>query len=179
MPRLQHPQIRWSKSWPTDVTAPISAFTCTHERGSKPCKKTFSRQCDLRQHEKNHIRPSHCLKCTSRFPSPKDLERHENTVHNTTLKYFCPYAGCQESIHLESEYWSTWGFGRKDHWLKHLRTEHSTSKDEVKAVQKAGIPIARLEEGTWIAVRPKPVTVGDGMAESSEGDVELAKGASL
>ncbi|KAH6712031.1 hypothetical protein BKA61DRAFT_78302 [Leptodontidium sp. MPI-SDFR-AT-0119] len=163
MTRLQQTQTRWSKSFPTVVTTPISAYTCSYERGLKSCKKQFSRQCDLRQHQKNHIRPSHCPKCAARFPSPKDLERHDNTVHNNTLKYFCPYEWCRDSIKLELEGWFVWGFRRKDHWLKHLRDEHSTSKDEVKALQKAGIPMARLEEGVWVDVLPKATGVGPGV----------------
>ncbi|KAH7416849.1 hypothetical protein BKA64DRAFT_656375 [Cadophora sp. MPI-SDFR-AT-0126] len=178
MSRIQQRQIRWAKSWPTEVDSPIFEYTCSYERGLKVCKKKFPRQCDLRQHQKYHIRPSHCTKCPRRFASPKDLERHDTTIHNNTLKYFCPYAWCRDSIKLELEDWYVMGFRRKDHWLKHLSTEHSASKGEVKFVQKVGIPLGKLEGGTWIAVIPKPSTADGGLAGPSNGDVELVKGAS-
>ena len=48
MAGLQCTSIRWSKSFPTVVSFPISQYTCSYERGQKSCRKTFSRQCDLR-----------------------------------------------------------------------------------------------------------------------------------
>ncbi|KAL2064040.1 hypothetical protein VTL71DRAFT_4534 [Oculimacula yallundae] len=149
----QTSKTRWSKSFPTLVTTSMLAYTCSFERDSKPCMKKFSRQCDLRQHQKNHTRPFHCPSCASRFPSPKDLDRHENAVHNKTLRYCCPY-NCQYSFLSEIGRDLVTGFPRKDSWLKHLRERHSTSKDEVKAFQKAGIPIARNEGDGWVLVVP-------------------------
>ncbi|KAH8590041.1 hypothetical protein B0O99DRAFT_635499 [Bisporella sp. PMI_857] len=160
MSKLQQTQVRWSKSFPTLISTPIAAYTCSYERGLKSCKKTFSRQCDFRQHQKNHTRPAHCPKCAARFPSLKDLERHDNTVHNNTLKYFCPHTWCRASIKLERNFWFWWGFRRKDHWLKHMRDEHNTKKDEVKQLQELGIPMARLNEGIWVPDLPKSAGIG-------------------
>lgn len=55
------------------------AFICYHEG----CEEVFDRQCDLSQHERNHLvyeqRPYGCEICNKRFLFPKDLRRHEKT----------------------------------------------------------------------------------------------------
>jgi hypothetical protein len=53
MARLQHTATRWSKSFPTLVSSQLLLYTCSYERGLKSCKKTFSRQCDLRSVSKS------------------------------------------------------------------------------------------------------------------------------
>ncbi|KAE9367878.1 hypothetical protein N431DRAFT_73956 [Stipitochalara longipes BDJ] len=103
MTRLQHTTTRWAKSFPTVVSVPISQYTCHHERGPKIYKKTFSRHCDLRRHQRNHFRPSKFTQCNKGFPSPKDLERHDNSVHNNTVKYFCPHDYCRDALKPEME----------------------------------------------------------------------------
>jgi hypothetical protein len=45
---LQHTTTRWAKSFPTVVSVPLSQYTCSYEHDQKICKKTFTRQCDLR-----------------------------------------------------------------------------------------------------------------------------------
>jgi hypothetical protein len=174
MTKLQHTTIRWSKSFPTVVSVPLSQYTCHYERGPNICKKTFTRQCDLRfvlplpypiplylrtlsRHQKNHTKPSQCPQCSKRFPSPKDLDRHNNSVHNNTIKYFCPYDYCRDALKPEMEDWVQWGFRRKDHWLKHLRAEHSAGRKEVKYLQEKGIPMIVLKEGVWSLVLGKGV----------------------
>jgi hypothetical protein len=174
MPRLQHTTTRWAKSFPTVVSVPISQYTCHYERGPKICKKIFSRHCDLRsvlvsaqntkfktytilfrrRHQKNHFRPSKCTHCKKGFPSPKDLERHNNSVHDNTVKYFCPHDYCRDALKPDMEGWLQWGFRRKDHWLKHLRAEHQAGQEEVKALKKE-IPTAVLKDGVWSAVLGK------------------------
>jgi hypothetical protein len=188
MTRLQHTTTRWSKSFPTVVSVPLLQYTCHYERGLKACKKTFTRQCDLRsvlptpssfplylpfssRHQKNHSRPSKCTQCSKRFPSPKDLDRHNNSVHNNTIKYFCPHDYCRDALKPEMEDWVQWGFRRKDHWLKHLRTEHQAGREEVMGFQENGIPMAVLKEGVWSLVLGRKLegVVCDGM-ESGKKD---------
>jgi len=53
--------------------------------------------------------------------------------------------------------WAQWGFRRKDHWLKHLRAEHSAGRKEVKDFQEKGIPMAVLKDGVWSLVLGKGV----------------------
>jgi hypothetical protein len=48
MTELQQTTTRWSKSFPTVVSVPLSQYTCHYERGPNICKKTFTRECDLR-----------------------------------------------------------------------------------------------------------------------------------
>ena len=40
--------IRWARSFPTEISIPVSLYSCSYMRGPVACKKTFSRLCDLR-----------------------------------------------------------------------------------------------------------------------------------
>jgi len=156
MDRLQQTQTQWAKSFPAIVAASsVASYTCTYDRGKRPCKKVFTRQCDLRRHQKNHTKPSKCPKCSKGFPSPKDLERHDSCVHNNTIKYFCPHDWCRDSIKPASDDWFNWGFRRKDHWQKHMRQEHSTATEAMQTLLKKGIPMAMLIDGQWVPVYSK------------------------
>ncbi|CZR52424.1 uncharacterized protein PAC_02301 [Phialocephala subalpina] len=154
--------VHWAKSFPTEQNPQMFSLSCTFSNGNKVCNKTFARQCDLRRHEKNHTRSSKCSHCSRGFPSPKDLERHFNSKHKLTIKYFCPYECCRDSMGplkdgeiLGGEDWGK-GFKRKDHWQKHLQDEHKLSRETVGALQKniAMPPTAVLEGEKWLAVLP-------------------------
>ncbi|KAI2625876.1 hypothetical protein GGR54DRAFT_593377 [Hypoxylon sp. NC1633] len=47
------------------------------------CPKTFSRRCELKKHEKRHLKPYGCTSpgCDKRFGSKNDWKRHENSQH--------------------------------------------------------------------------------------------------
>lgn len=118
----------------------------------------FLQRSQTRRHQKNHTRPSRCQQCTKRFPSPKDLERHNNSVHDHTIKFFCTHDWCRASIKLygpDSQEWFNSGFSRKDHWQKHMRKDHWASRDFMKDLWKNGTLIARKADGRWIPVFPK------------------------
>jgi hypothetical protein len=83
------------------------------------------------RHQKNHTRPFKCQQCSLGFPTPKDLERHNNSVHTTTTKYFCPHDYCRDSLRPDQTSIITWGFRRKDHWQKHMRDEHQMNREGV------------------------------------------------
>lgn len=108
------------------------------------------------RHQLNHTRPERCKQCNKGFPSPKDLQRHDNSVHNCTVKYFCPYEGC--SIRLQPEnlgHRMTWGgFPRKDHWQKHMKDDHNATRQAVKNFQNNGIPMAVRKEEKWVPIWP-------------------------
>jgi hypothetical protein len=171
-------KVRWARSFPIEQSAQIFSFSCTFSAGNRVCNKTFTRQCDLRfvreihsivetdmwpsRHEKNHTRSSHCSHCSRGFPSAKDLERHFNSKHKLTIKYFCPYEKCRESMGpledgeiLGGEDWGK-GFKRKDHWQKHLQDQHKLGRETVGALQKnvAMPPTAVLKGDKWFAVLP-------------------------
>ncbi|KAE8445131.1 hypothetical protein EG329_013733 [Mollisiaceae sp. DMI_Dod_QoI] len=185
--------VRWAKSFPTEQSSQLFSFSCTFSIGNKVCNKTFNRQCDLRRHEKNHTRSSKCNHCNRGFPSAKDLERHFNSRHKLTIKYFCPYECCRESMGplqdgeiLRSEDWGK-GFKRKDHWQKHLQDEHKLSRETVGALQKTiGMPpTAVLKDEKWLAVLPpcisrthraSPTAVGSAKSSMKEEVREIPLG---
>lgn len=103
----------------------------------------------------------------SRLPIPKDLERHNNSRHNTTVKYCCPYDTCDNSV--ESTMRLEWrGIRRKDGWRKHLKAKHNASDYLIGSFQKKGIPTAVLKENVWVHVQPKnPLTAKVEQPESS------------
>jgi hypothetical protein len=108
----------------------------------------------IRRHQIYHLRPYKCNQCGRGFPTPKDLERHDNSVHNNTIKYFCPYDWCRDSVRQDIEECIVWGFRRKDHWQKHLKAEHQASVETVKEFQKNGFPVAVLKDEKWAIVLP-------------------------
>jgi hypothetical protein len=172
---LQQTTTRWSKSFPTVVSVPVLQFTFNYERRGKPCQKKFRRQCDLRfvtlshpircnkltplsRHQKNHIRVSKCKQCNKGVPSPKDLERHNNCVHNCTVRYFCPHDSCTEALYGPLD---DGGLDRKDYWLNHLRAEHHATREEIKDLQRKGIPMAVRKDGVWSLCSPRNVLSQD------------------
>jgi hypothetical protein len=105
------------------------------------------------RHQKNHTRPFKCQQCSLGFPTPKDLERHNNSVHTTTTKYFCPHDYCRDSLRPDQTSIITWGFRRKDHWQKHMRDEHQMNREDVRQLQKDGIPMAMLKDEEWVFIQ--------------------------
>ncbi|TVY17601.1 hypothetical protein LARI1_G004896 [Lachnellula arida] len=146
-----HTETRWSKSFPTVVSSPFSA-----------------------RHQKNHIRAVKCDQCKKAFAFQKDLERHKNTVHHLTVKYFCTHGWCRDSIKPSLDDCILWGFRRKDHWQKHMRDEHSTNRGAVRAIQKDGIPMAVLKNEAWVAVLPRSVKADIQLPSSRTLDTEVA-----
>jgi len=109
----------------------------------------------LRRHEKNHTRSAKCNQCQKAFAFTKDLERHENTVHNLTVIYHCPYEWCRDYIKPALDGAMLWGFRRKDHWQKHMKDKHQTSSQALRSIQRHGIPMMVLKDEIWFAVLPK------------------------
>lgn len=85
-------------------------FTCRNE----DCIKTFGKQADLHKHERyhdEHAKTFVCDNCGKPFLFRKDLLKH-NVKHTQLRTFFCLPPGCGK------------GFLRKDHLLRHRRTEH-------------------------------------------------------
>ncbi|KAI1778318.1 hypothetical protein F4818DRAFT_296663 [Hypoxylon cercidicola] len=57
------------------------------------CSKGFGRRCELKKHEKRHVKPYGCTfpGCTRHFGSKNDWKRHENSQH-----YMLDYWKCDE-----------------------------------------------------------------------------------
>jgi len=68
--------------------------------------------------------------------------------------------------------WLIYGFRRKDHWQKHMKQEHSASRDLIQALQTQGIPMAVLKDNSWIPVLPKQ----SGIASLEPGNVGIQHG---
>lgn len=56
-----------------------------------------------------------CVDCTSSFQYPKDLARHQSTVHAQARPFVCPVESCRYHII---------GFGRLDNRARHIRNMH-------------------------------------------------------
>lgn len=59
--------------------------------GCPSCHKTFARRCELRKHEKRHIKPFGCTfaHCSKSFGSKNDWKRHENSQHQIREMWKC------------------------------------------------------------------------------------------
>jgi hypothetical protein len=87
MTRLQQTTTRWSKSFPTVVSVPLTQYTCIYERGPKICKKTFARQCDLRSVLPLPT-PIHCTDAPEADTKRITLDR--SNAHNATNASLLP-----------------------------------------------------------------------------------------
>ena len=84
------------------------------------CGKNFIYESSLKHHESsrckllvnNGIKPHLCTSCGSRFPTPQELKRHIDSVHEG-IRYNCDYCS----------YTAT----RKDHLSRHVKQSHSNA----------------------------------------------------
>lgn len=78
----QIPQSTGSEATTTPSVQSITnenIFYCEEDR----CNKAFVRRCELKKHEKRHVKPYACTFdfCDKRFGSKNDWKRHENSQH--------------------------------------------------------------------------------------------------
>ncbi|PHH62358.1 hypothetical protein CDD81_7220 [Ophiocordyceps australis] len=60
------------------------------------CGKTFSRRCELKKHQKRHVKPYGCTfeNCDKRFGSKNDWKRHERRQHRPFETWHCDQPSC-------------------------------------------------------------------------------------
>ncbi|KAK9780310.1 putative C2H2-type domain-containing protein [Seiridium cardinale] len=93
------------------ISNPENMFRCNH--GS--CASAFPTRGRLRAHEKRHTRAWKCLTCNATFGAPKDLARHESTVHQHSNSFKCEILDCPRYHNP---------FSRQDNLKRHMRLSH-------------------------------------------------------
>lgn len=94
------------------------------------CKKICSSKSDFNHHYKNHSRPFKCEACSSSWATSGHLNRHMNSCHKRTEKYYCTVSGCSRSNDPKGE--PVLPFWRSDTCSKHMRKVHGLGKEEAK-----------------------------------------------
>ncbi|KAI0885647.1 uncharacterized protein GGS22DRAFT_161502 [Annulohypoxylon maeteangense] len=79
------PEQEVMKQEPARNTAPEQAHICSK------CQKSFNRRCELKKHEKRHLKPYGCTfqHCKKKFGSKNDWKRHENSQHYMAEHWRC------------------------------------------------------------------------------------------
>ncbi|KAI1344765.1 hypothetical protein F5Y15DRAFT_4285 [Xylariaceae sp. FL0016] len=103
--------------------AESSASTgCESAHRCSRCKKTFSRKCELKKHEKRHEKPYGCTfqGCNKRFGSKNDWKRHENSQH-----FMLELWKCDEPTREKPSEPCGKVNRRREHFRTHLENEHN------------------------------------------------------
>jgi len=103
-----------SASIPSSGRNTSARYRCDHIG----CNHVSRTSADRRHHRRYHTpasqRPHGCPLCTSRFLTPREVQRHLVT-HGVGDRYYCAILSCP---------YATKGFGRKDHLTRHVRSRH-------------------------------------------------------
>jgi hypothetical protein len=76
-------------------------------------------------HTRYHTLPHRCLHCISGFATKKELDRHVNSRHDRTEKFYCLVATCKRSLNGGSH------FSREDNCKRHMKTKHNVTDGNV------------------------------------------------
>lgn len=107
---------------PSPTSSPSPSIRCSWPT----CEKVFKNRSDYNHHCRYHNLPFQCLSCPLRQATKRELDRHVNSVHILTEKYFCTVSTCGRSLNKKGK-----PFSRKDGCRKHMRRRHRTMDDQV------------------------------------------------
>lgn len=85
------------------------------------CENTYTRQCDLNKHKKNHDKPKKCNFCGEGFAEPKDTDRHMYGHHADDMT---PEQREELKNKLQKECPECDYHGRYDNVKRHRKTQH-------------------------------------------------------
>lgn len=108
-------ELEVAKQEPTSRTVSEHAHACTQ------CPKSFGRRCELKKHEKRHLKPYGCTfpDCNKKFGSKNDWKRHENSQH-----YMLEHWRCDEKHTDKSSDICGKVIYRRELFKQHLGTLH-------------------------------------------------------
>ncbi|OTA96365.1 hypothetical protein M434DRAFT_116536 [Hypoxylon sp. CO27-5] len=100
---------------------PASRTVSEHAHACSQCSKSFGRRCELKKHEKRHLKPYGCTfpDCNKRFGSKNDWKRHENSQH-----YMLEHWRCDEKQTDNSSSICGKVIYRRELFKQHLGTFH-------------------------------------------------------
>jgi uncharacterized C2H2 Zn-finger protein len=111
------------------------AFEHKHEYQYGPCKplRLSLLISNYSRHKKSHIHSKKCPQCEIGFETAKDVNRHINSIHVTTKRFFCTFVKCKYSRSMAGSQGR--GFPRKDNWRRHMKKKHSLSEEEAHTLE--------------------------------------------
>ncbi|KAI1808123.1 hypothetical protein F4811DRAFT_559401 [Daldinia bambusicola] len=97
------------------------AHVCPH------CKKLFGRRCELRKHEKRHLKPYGCTfpNCEKTFGSKNDWKRHENSQHIMLEQWICDEKQADNPTEPCGKNYPRWEL-----FKRHLSASHNIEEQE-------------------------------------------------
>ncbi|KAI1140402.1 hypothetical protein F5Y05DRAFT_411458 [Hypoxylon sp. FL0543] len=109
-------ELEATKEEPASHTVSEQAHACPQ------CPKSFGRRCELKKHEKRHLKPYGCTfpGCSKKFGSKNDWKRHENSQH-----YMLEHWRCDEKQTDGSSDICGRVIYRRENFKQHLGTSHN------------------------------------------------------
>ncbi len=77
-------------------------------------------------HCRYHNLPFQCPSCPARQATKREFDRHVNSVHVHSEKYYCTVSTCNRSLDRSGK-----PFSREDGCRKHMRRKHRMTDDQV------------------------------------------------